>query len=107
MVAGLHFAVDGVVEAVIDRACQMPAHLAVMIGQDGDPKMGAPCKSGQVLEVRATENETSGGSRLTLVNELAASPVSRPSTSAATVTTPVGKTPNALHSRAGSRSWLV
>ena len=43
----------------------------------------------------ATENDTSGGSRLTEVNELAASPVSCPSTSAATATTPLGKTPNA------------
>ena len=44
----------------------------------------------------ATENDTSGGSRLTDVNELAASPSSSPSTSAATATTPLGKTPNAV-----------
>ena len=53
------------------------------------------------------ENETSGGSRLTDVNELAARPSHPPSTSAATATTPVGKIPKAWRSPTGSRSWLV
>ena len=65
------------------------------------PRWPARRRSGQVLEVRAIENDTSGGSRLTLVKELAARPVSSPSTSAATATTPVGKMPKACGSRRG------
>ena len=40
------------------------------------PRWPASRSSGQVLQVVATENDTSGGSRLTEVNELAAMPVS-------------------------------
>ena len=46
-----------------------------------------------MLLVEATENDTSGGSRLTEVNELAAIPVRWPRTWAATATTPLGKAP--------------
>ena len=68
------------------------------------PRWPASRSSGQVLLVVATENETSGGSRLTEVNELAAMPVSRPRTCAATATTPLGYAPKAARRVCGSRS---
>ena len=72
------------------------------------PEVAGPAQHRPGLaSVVATENDTSGGSRLTEVNELAARPTRAPSTSAATATTPLGKTPNTSRSRCGSRSWLV
>ena len=76
------------------------------------PRCAASRSIGQVLLVVATEKDTSGGSRLTEVNELAAIPVSWPRTWAATATTPLGKAPNAraegmgveVGARSGSRS---
>ena len=59
------------------------------------PRWSASRSSGHVeLEV-AMENDTSGGSMLTEVNDDAAIPVSWPFTDAATATTPEGKAPNA------------
>ena len=59
------------------------------------PRCSASRSSGQVeLEV-AMENDTSGGSMLTEVNDDAAIPVSCPFTDAATATTPEGKAPKA------------
>ncbi len=57
------------------------------------PRWAASRSSGQVLLLVATEKDTSGGSRLTEVNELAAMPVRCPRTCAATATTPLGKAP--------------
>ncbi len=74
MVAGFNFAVDGAVKAsqslverdralvgcpdrdtakaVIDRACQLPAHLAMMVSQDGHSEMGGPAQVGPGLRSR-------------------------------------------------------
>ena len=71
------------------------------------PRWPAWRRVGHVRDVLATENDTRGGSRLTEVNELAASPTNVSSTCAATATTPLGKTPNTSRSRSRSRSWLV
>jgi hypothetical protein len=71
------------------------------------PRCRARRSLDQVFDVLATEKETSAGSRLTDVNELAARPTSDPPTSAATATTPLGKEPNAWRNWFGSRSWLV
>src|SRR3954471_12785102 len=71
------------------------------------PRWPARRSTGHVLELLATENDTSGGSRLTDVKELAARPTLVPSTSAATATTPLGNTPKTSRSLRGSRSWLV
>ena len=82
-------------EAAVDRPGQLPGHGAVVVGEDGHAQTrwrgAGPARSSRSF---AIENETSGGSRLTDVNELAASPSNCPSTSAATATTPVGKMPN-------------
>src|SRR5262249_46584046 len=67
------------------------------------PRCAARRSAGQVFDEFATENDTSAGSRLTEVNELAARPTSSPSTSAATATTPLGKTPNASRRRPRGR----
>src|ERR1700742_4857099 len=71
------------------------------------PRCDARRRSGHVFDVFAIENDTSGGSRLTEVNDDAASPMGRPSMVAATATTPLGNTPNACRSATGSRSWFV
>ena len=63
------------VEAVLDRAGQLAAHVAVVVGQDRDAEVAGPAqRRARSCEVFATENDTSGGSRLTEVNELAARP---------------------------------
>src|SRR4051794_20980698 len=53
--------------------------------------------------MRPMENDTSGGSRDTEVNELAANPTTRSPTRAATATTPLGNAPNAWRNRPASR----
>ena len=96
------------VEPPLHRPGELAGDGRVVVGQDRDPEVRrARRRSGHVLEVLAIENDTSGGSRLTDVNELAASPTGTPSTLAATATTPLGKIPNASRRRSGSRSWLV
>ena len=47
-------------------------------------------RTGQVVDVCATQTETIGGSSDTDVNEFAVMPIGAPSTSAATAVTPVG-----------------
>ena len=48
---------------------------------------------GQVVEVRPTQNRTSGGSRDTDVNELAATPTGSSPSMAVMIVTPVAKWP--------------
>ena len=55
----------------------------------------------------AMQTDTSGGSSDTGANELAAMPTGRPSTSADTAVTPLGKALNTLRSRCMSSTWLL
>src|SRR4051794_12889079 len=59
------------------------------------PRWPASRSSGQVLLVAATEKDTSGGSRLTEVKELAAVPGRGARACAATAATPLGEGPEA------------
>ena len=66
------------------------------------PSRGISRSRGQVLELRAMQTDTNGGSSDTDVNELAARPSGTPPANAATAVTPVGKVPNTRRSSAGS-----
>ena len=72
------------------------------------PRWPASRSIGHVELVVAMENDTSGGSMLTEVNDDAAMPVSWPFTDAATATTPEGKAPKAsrrVRWSSGVRLW--
>src|SRR5581483_4855761 len=71
------------------------------------PRYSARRRSGQVLDPLAIEIDTSGGSMLTEVNELAARPTGTPSMSATRATTPEGKAPKTSRNAVAERSWLV
>jgi hypothetical protein len=62
------------------------------------PSRPALRSAGQVVEVCATQTETSGGSSDTETNELAASPAGSPSMMAATAAMPVGNAANTRRS---------
>ncbi|GAA0550728.1 hypothetical protein GCM10009546_10970 [Actinomadura livida] len=57
------------------------------------PMRGTVRSRGQVVDECATHTDTSGGSRDTGTNELAAMPTGSPATSPATTATPVGYAP--------------
>ena len=130
VVAGLDLAVDRAVEhrqavvegdrAVVGRrdrevveAVRRPARPAGgrrrRGGRRGSSRRGGRPGAASARSWRCWRPRTTpaAGSRLTEVNELAASPISCPSTSEATATTPLGNTPKASRSRPASRSWLV
>lgn len=71
------------------------------------PKRTARRSRGQVVDEWAMQTDTSGGSSDTGANELAAMPTGRPSTSADTAVTPLGKALNTLRSRCMSSTWLL
>ena len=95
------------VEALLDRPRQLAASHVVMVGQDGRAEVSGATPGWQVLDVLATDNDTSGGSRLTEVNAAGRQ------TGAGAVDLgrhgdhTTGKAPNTSAEPGGSRSWLV
>ena len=71
------------------------------------PSRSARASTGQVVDVRATHTETSGGSRDTEVNELAAMPIGCPSTIEQAAVTPLGKHAKARRRTCGSSGSRV
>src|SRR6476620_615035 len=70
------------------------------------PRNGRSLSFGHVVDVFCTQKDTSGGSKETGTNVLAARPTSTPSACAAIAMTPDGKCPNASRRDAGLR-WML
>ena len=86
---------------------QLPDDLGVGLTEHGDPSVGRPRRTGQVVELCWTANITSGGSCETpTANDEATMTVGSSPAIPARATTPVGKAPKAFRSSVLSLSLI-